>query len=84
MAKRGRLEIIRDILKLIKENRKGIKITPLLRRSGLSSKRFYEYLREMKMKGFVVQSENVRIAEKGEKYLDKYEVIVGFIEEFEL
>ena len=43
MAKRGKLEIIFDILTIIKENHNLIKPTPLLRQSNLSSNRYKEY-----------------------------------------
>jgi len=41
--KRNKLEIIQDILKIIKQNHNSIKPTPLLRKSNLSSSRFNEY-----------------------------------------
>ena len=85
MAKRNRLEIIKDILKTIKENHGAMKLTPLLRKSNLSSKRFYEYLRELETKYFVMKTEGkIKITEKGNNYLEKYSNIIGFIEEFGL
>jgi len=90
MAKRGRLEIIRDILKIIQENHNKIKLTPLLRKSNISSERFYSYLDELIQKGLVVRitdekcNKCIKITEKGARYLEKYKTILGFIEEFEL
>jgi predicted transcriptional regulator len=86
MAKRNKLEIIKDILKIIQENHNSIKQTPLLRKSNLSSKRFYEYFRDLENEGFVIKTtENqIHLTEKGFKYLEKYKSIVGFIEEFNL
>ena len=82
--KRGKLEIIRDILTIIKSS-KSIKITPLMRKTNLSSKRFYEYINELREKGFVKESsKEVVLTEKGFDYLTKYRNIVGFIEEFDL
>ena len=43
MVKRGKLEIMKDILKIIQENKNSIKPTPLLRKSEISSTRFKEY-----------------------------------------
>ena len=85
MKKRNRLEIIKDILKIIKENNNSIKITPLLRKSNISSKRFYKYLEELTQKMFVMKIEGkMKITQKGQNYLEKYSSIVEFIEEFGL
>ena len=87
MVKRGRLEIIRDILMILQNNRGAMLPTPLLRRSNLSTTRFKEYFKEMKDKKFVkVSSEDkmVLLTEKGRRFLDKYKTIVAFIDEFEL
>jgi len=87
MAKRNRLEIIKDILKIIQDNPK-IKPTPLLRRTNISSSRFKEYYLELIKKEFIKEStgENkyVILTEKGQKYLEKYKTIIMFIDEFEL
>ncbi|HLC78670.1 MAG TPA: winged helix-turn-helix domain-containing protein [Candidatus Nanoarchaeia archaeon] len=89
MIKRNKLEIIRDVLKTIQENRNAIKVTPLIRKSNLSSLRFAEYFNELSSKGFVVDrivksGKVISLTEKGYKYLEKYLNIVGFIEEFDL
>lgn len=87
--KREKLEIVRDILRIINGNQNSIRLTPLLRRSNLSSKRFYIYLRELLDKGLVKgikdkQGKHISITNKGIRYLEKYQNIVQFIEEFEL
>jgi predicted transcriptional regulator len=94
MTKRSKLEIMRDILFIIRENRNLIKTTPLLRKSNLSSKRFQEYFSELKEKGFIREIEGkskpdnpskfVCLTDKGFKYLERYHTIIDFIEEFEL
>lgn len=87
MTKRNKLEIIRDILKLIRSNSK-IKPTPLLRRTNLSSGRFKEYYSELLEKGFIKEisekTNYVSITEKGNRFLERYQIIVNFIDEFEL
>jgi predicted transcriptional regulator len=87
MAKRTKLEIIRDILKLIQDNH-NIKPTPLLRRSGLSSSRFKQYYLELLEKEFVKKvdgkSKHVVLTERGFKFIEKYQTIINFIDEFEL
>jgi len=89
MVKRGKLEIIKDILKIIKEKHNSIKVTPLLRQSNLSSKRFTEYFHELIEKGFIKDIKEkdkryISLTEKGFKFLEKYEAIIEFIDEFDL
>ncbi|MCX6748994.1 MAG: hypothetical protein NT076_05315 [Candidatus Pacearchaeota archaeon] len=89
MAKRGRLEIIRDILTIIRDSH-SIKFTPLLRKANLSSLRFKEYLSEIMTKKFVIETIDkknekfVSLTEKGASFLEQYRTIISFIEEFEL
>ena len=87
MAKRNKLEIIKDILNIIQENR-SIKPTPLLRKSNLSSSRFKEYYSELLQKEFIKQThgknKKITLTKKGREYLEKYFVIISFIDEFEL
>ena len=89
MPKRERLEIIKDILEILRDSR-AIKMTPLLRKSNLSSQRFSEYFQELSSKGFISETIDKHgkkvyaLSEKGFRYLDKYKTIIGFIDEFEL
>ncbi len=88
--KRDRLEMIFDILNVIRNHHNSIKPTPLLRHSNLSSQSFSEYFNELLEKDFVkeITDENgkrfITLTDKGFKYLEKYKLILGFIEEFEL
>jgi predicted transcriptional regulator len=90
MKKRGRLEIIKDILKTIQENRNSIRQTPLLRKSNISSSKSKEYFTELIEKGVIKESKGnsgektISLTEKGFNFLEKYKTIVNFIEEFEL
>ena len=89
MTNRSKLEIIKDILKIIQDNHNSIKITPLIRKSNLSSNRFSEYFKELIEKRMIIERKNdkgkiIAITEKGQKYLEKYINIKGFIEEFDL
>jgi len=87
MAKRNKLEIIKDILKIIQDSH-NIKYTPLLRRANISSSRFKEYYLELIEKELIKQTTGknryVILTEKGQKYLEKYQTIINFIDEFEL
>ena len=87
MVKRNKLEIIKDILKLIQDN-PNIKPTPLLRRSGLSSSRFKKYYTDLLKKEFIKKTleknKKIILTEKGFKFIEKYQTIINFIDEFEL
>ncbi len=90
MVKRGKLEIIRDILKIIQDSRNKIKPTPPLRKSMISSGRFKEYYSELLSRELIkeVVSENgekfVVLSEKGFRFIERYKTIIEFIDEFEL
>lgn len=89
MPKRGKLEIMRDIL-LIVMNNNCIKPTPLLRKSGLSSNTFGAYYFGLLQKDFIKEGigkdggKMIFLSEKGFRFLEKYKTIISFIEEFEL
>ena len=61
-----------------------------MRYSNLSSQSFSEYLNELLEKGFVKEiidekgKKFLTLTDKGFRYLEKYKLILGFIEEFEL
>ena len=88
MVKRGKLEIMRDILQIVQEQ-KNIKVTPLLRKSNLFSARFKEYydeltLRQLVKEEFHNQDKYITLTDKGFRFLEKYKAIIDFIDEFEL
>ncbi|MBU0979628.1 MAG: winged helix DNA-binding protein [Nanoarchaeota archaeon] len=88
--KRDRLGVIFDILKIVRDNHNSIKPTPLLRYSNLSSQSFSEYYRELRSKGFVKEMADkkgkrfITLTDRGFRFLEKYRLILGFIDEFEL
>jgi len=89
MAKRGKLEIMQNILNIIQQNHGSVKITPLIRRSNMSSTRFKKYYLELLEKGFINEISShknklVSLTEKGERFLERYKTIINFIKEFEL
>jgi predicted transcriptional regulator len=90
MGKRDRLSVIYDILKIIQDNHNSIKPTPLLRKSNLSSQSFAQYFVELIEKEFVKEvtdkkyKKNISLTEKGFRYLERYQSIIGFIEDFNL
>jgi predicted transcriptional regulator len=90
MIKRGKLEIMKDILRLIQENKNSIKPTPLLRKSGLSSVRFKEYYSDLLERELIRETtgekgeRQITLTEKGFKFIERYKTIINFIEEFDL
>ena len=88
--KRGRLEVTFDILTLVRDHHNSVRPTPLLRKSNLSSSGFSDYYVELINKGFVkeVAGEDgkryVTLTDKGFRYIEKYALIRGLIDEFEL
>jgi|TARA_Y100000034_G_scaffold34251_1_gene41974 predicted transcriptional regulator len=87
--KRERLDVIRDILKAVRENRK-IKPTRLLYASNLSPQMFKEYINELMSKGFIKldidkkEKKMFCITKRGNEFLEEYKVIENFIENFGL
>ena len=89
MANRGRLEIIYDILDVIRKNKNLIKSTPLLRASNISTSRFKDYFNELLQKKFIEEVEKsgdkyFSLTKKGFMFLERYKTIVEFIGEFGL
>ena len=87
--KRERLNIIRDILKAIRENR-SIKPTRLLYASNLSPQMFKEYINELISKKFIrldideKEKKTFSLTKKGQEFLQEYRVIEDFVENFGL
>ncbi|MFH2020706.1 MAG: winged helix-turn-helix domain-containing protein [archaeon] len=88
--KRDRLEVIFDILKIISEHHNSIKPTPLLRYSNLSSNSYADYHQELLSKELIKEimdskgKKFITLTDKGFKFLEKYKLILGFIDEFDL
>jgi len=87
--KRERLEVIRDILRVIQEKRE-IKPTRLLYSSNLSPQMFKDYVSELKKKGFIQDFEDkkgkkfFKLNKKGFDFLQEYKMIENFVENFGL
>jgi predicted transcriptional regulator len=88
--KRDRIEVIHDILSIIQNKNNSIKPTPLLRASNLSSQSYAEYLKELKNKDLIKEIKDIKgrkhitLTDNGFKFLEKYKLIKGFIDEFDL
>ncbi|HLC54243.1 MAG TPA: winged helix-turn-helix domain-containing protein [Candidatus Nanoarchaeia archaeon] len=87
--KRTRLEIIRDMLQVIKDRNGKIKPTHILYKSNLSHEMMSSYLDELIGKGFIVEHKSAigkrySVTERGMEFLGKYHEIVEFTEGFGL
>ena len=81
--KRNRLEVIRDILQVIRNKNGKIKPTHILYKSNLSYQMMDEYLNELMGKEFIKQVKTQKgktyvITEKGLNYLNKFSLIKDF------
>ena len=89
--KRGRLQIIHDILHAIRAKGGTIKPTHLLYKSNLSHQMMGDYLNELIGKGFIEEQEagksrskTYSLTKKGYDYLAEYRTVINFIESFGL
>lgn len=88
--KRGRLQIIHDILKSIRDKGGSIKPTHLLYKSNLSHQMMRGYLQELQEKHFIREEKAKKggktyvLTEKGYKYLAEYQKVIKFVESFGL
>lgn len=87
--KRNKLEIIRDILRVIKEKDGRIKPTHILYKSNLSYQMMEEYLAELIQKNMIVEKKaphgkTYSITTNGMNYLNKYGMISDFVSSFGL
>jgi len=87
--KRERLEVIRDILLAVRESRE-IKPTRLLYASNLSPQMFRDYVDELLKKGFLIMNtldndkKTIKLAKKGNDFLEEYKNIEKFVANFGL
>ncbi|WP_321429819.1 winged helix-turn-helix domain-containing protein [uncultured Methanolobus sp.] len=88
--KRSRLEIIRDILQVIREYNNAIGPTKIQRLSNLSFQMFEEYVEELENKDLIcirLQNNNRKIysvTDKGRALLDKCEDFESFLDDLGL
>lgn len=88
--KRGRLQIIHDILGAVRDKGGKIKPTHLLYKSNLSHQMMSEYLKDLMQKGFIEEelgkknSKTYNLTPKGYDYLAEYKTVIKFVENFGL
>ena len=89
VKRRGRLEIIADILRSIQNKKGNIKPTHLLYKSNLSHAKLKEYLETLLEKGMIEEKEvkgkkMILMKEQGHKFLLEFERIKEFSDSFGL
>lgn len=87
--KRNKLEVIRDILLVIREKNGKAKPTRILYKSNLSHMMMKEYLGDLISRALIKETKTKEgrtyaLTEKGNKYLSEYGTIVNFMESFGL
>ncbi len=87
--KRTRLEVMHDILQVVKNKNGKIKPTHILYKSNLSHQMMEEYMKELIEKKFIVENSEktgrtYSITQKGINFLDKYGLIKEFTSSFGL
>jgi len=87
--KRTKLEVIRDILRVIQERNGRAKPTRILYKSNLSHIMMKEYLADLISRGLIKENKSgdsrvYSLTEKGAKYLSEYSTIANFMESFGL
>jgi len=87
--KRNKLEIIRDMLLVIRSKNGRIKPTQILYKSNLSHIMMKDYLSQLIKKGFIkeIKTETGRtysITNLGNKYLEEYNTVINFMDSFGL
>lgn len=83
------MNIIHDILKVIKEKEGRIKPTHILYKSNLSQQTMKGYLNELILNGLIIEKtfENHKtyiLTDKGNEYLEKYKSLTEFMDSFGL
>ncbi len=81
--KRNRLEIIYDILLVIKKTPQ-IKRTHLMYKTNLTYVRLNEYLEELKDKDFIELGDSISIKKKGEEFIFQLRKMRDFVDSFGL
>lgn len=87
--KRTRIEVMHDILEVVKNRNGKIKPTHILYKSNLSYQMMDEYLKELIGKGFLIEQplkkgRTYSLTPKGFQFLEKYGLIREFTTSFGL
>ena len=89
MKKRNKIEIVYDILEVIRINNSHIKTTQILSKANLSHVKLKVFLEELEGNGLIEIHEEKKhkyyqLSKKGYEYLDKLKQMKKFMEVFEI
>lgn len=88
--KRDHMEVIHDILVVLRDKRGEVKPTHILYKSNLSSQMLKDYLEELLQKGMISETKTEKgryrygITDKGYSFLRDYRMIRAFTESYGL
>ena len=88
--KRDRLEIIKDILQVIRDKGDTVKPTHIMYKANLSHQMLTEYTNELMSKKMIIEKvdakskKTYKITNKGLDYLKDYALIRGFVDSYGL
>ncbi len=89
-VKRDRLEIINDMLDIIRSKSDKVKLTQIMYKANLSHEMLGTYMNELLAKEFIVQKKDKEerktytLTEKGFNFLRDYKMIKGFVDSYGL
>ncbi len=89
-VKRDRLEIVNDMLAIIRDKGGRIKPTQIMYKANLSHQMLNDYMTELITKGFIIEKKDKNekrtysLTDKGFNFLRDYQVIRGFVESYGL
>jgi predicted transcriptional regulator len=90
MKKRDRLEIIKDILEILRDKGEKVRPTHIMYKANLSHQMLTEYTTELIEKKLIEQTKDKKgkkiflITKKGLGYLKDFNVIRGFVDSYGL
>jgi predicted transcriptional regulator len=87
--KRERLDVIKDILVVVRDSNNKIGPTKLIRLSNLSPLMFKEYINELVKSNLLIEKEEKNkkyysVGDKGFKFLERYSIFKNFVDELGL
>lgn len=89
-GRRERLDIINDILELIRDKNTLIRPTQIMYKANLSHEMLNVYMKELCTKGFVIENKlktgkrTYALTDKGYNFLRDYKIIKGFVDSYDL
>jgi len=89
-AKRNRIEIINDMLSIIRDKGDTVKPTQIMYKANLSHEMLSTYIKELLTKEFIIEKKDKNerktytLTDKGFNFLKDYKMMQGFIGSYDL